>query len=86
MKRDKKQIKRCTFGSQCVKIKDWDYIQEHNRFVSAVPDMEQFAGKDATIIETIAESPSPNIPNIYTIFEDGGKYWWSQEWIENTKV
>lgn len=69
--------------TQFVHIKDWDYVQEHNRFVTAVPDMEPFCGKDATIIEIVTSSPAPGIPTIYSIFEDGGKYWWSQEWLEN---
>ena len=65
-----------------VMIKDWNFVQEHNKFVSAVPDMEPFCGKEATIIGFVVESPVPELPNIYTIFEDGGKYWWCQEWLE----
>ena len=69
--------------AQRVKIRGWNYIQEHNKFVSAVPDMEPFCGKEVTIVRCIAESPAPNIPSVYLILEDGAKYWWSQEWFEN---
>ena len=68
---------------QKVKIKDWSYVQSHNKFVTAVPDMEPFCGKTATIVDIIAGSMSEELPTIYSIFEDGGKYWWSQEWLEN---
>lgn len=70
---------------QTVKIKDWNYIKKHNKFISAVPEMEPFCGKNATIVDTIAVSPTPEIPSIYSIFEDGGKHWWSQEWLENVE-
>ena len=71
--------------AQRVKIKDWNYIQEHNKFVTVIPEMEPFCGKDATIVKVAAFSPSPEIPSIYYIFEDGEKYWWSQEWFENVE-
>lgn len=70
---------------QKVKIKDWNYIQEHNKFVTAVPDMQEFCGRTVSIVDVIAQTPSPDIPTIYSIFEDGGKFWWSQEWLENVE-
>ena len=66
-----------------VKIKDWDFIQAHAGFVNAVPDMKSYCGQIVTITECVVPSISENTPCIYTIFEDNGKYWWSQEWFEN---
>ena len=66
-----------------VKIKDWDFIQSHSSPVNPVPDMEPYCGRIVTITECVVPSISENTPGIYTIFEDNGKYWWSQEWFEN---
>ena len=68
---------------QTVKIKDWDYIKSHPSFMNPVPDMEQYCGKEANILECVFSTNDPNMPNVYSIFEDGGKYWWTQDWFEN---
>ncbi len=68
---------------QKVRIKDWDFIQKNAKTVNPVPEMEQYCGKEVTIVDCVVPSVDGIVPGIYTIFEDGGKYWWLQDWMEN---
>lgn len=68
---------------QKVKIKSWEYIQQHSNILNPVPEMEQFCGKEATILDCTMPSLAPHLPSFYSINEDGGKYMWSSEWFEN---
>ena len=69
--------------AQKVKIKSWDYIQSHADVVNPVPEMEPFCGKEATIVECVVPQFVSQYPAIYSIFEDEGKFMWSQDWFEN---
>lgn len=72
-----------TANTQTVKIKDWNFVKEHCGFINPLPEMEQYCGKEARILECVFSAHDSSHLNIYTIFEDGGKYWWAQEWFEN---
>ena len=72
--------------NQKVKIKPWDYIQQHpGNVVNPVPAMEPYCGKEATIIQCMIPQIMQEYPAIYSIFEDEGKFMWSQDWFENTE-
>lgn len=70
---------------QKVKIKDWEYIQKHADPVNPVPEMEQWCGKTVTIADCIVPQITENLPAIYSILEDEGKFMWSQDWMENAE-